>query len=102
MTRPAAQAPDTTPTLRVEPAPVAPVALVAADAAPPRPRPPHPVRCMSNPPRPPPRPPPVADEALDPALLERYGRSLSALLARQQNYPGWPPCGAGRARYRCG
>ncbi len=34
-------------------------------------------------------PPPAtaADETPDPALLERYGRSLSALFARQQNYP---------------
>ena len=32
-------------------------------------------------------PPPAADEAPDPAQLERYGRSLSSLLARQQNYP---------------
>lgn len=31
--------------------------------------------------------PPAADEAPDPAQLERYGRSLSSLLARQQNYP---------------
>ena len=27
------------------------------------------------------------DEAPDPTLLERYGRNLSSLLARQQNYP---------------
>ncbi len=32
-------------------------------------------------------PPAAADETPDPALLERYGRSLSALFARQQNYP---------------
>jgi len=31
--------------------------------------------------------PPTAEEAPDPAQLERYGRSLSSLLARQQNYP---------------
>ncbi|WP_374261253.1 energy transducer TonB, partial [Zoogloea sp.] len=30
---------------------------------------------------------PAADEAPDPAQLERYGRSLSSALARQQNYP---------------
>lgn len=30
---------------------------------------------------------PAADEPLDPALLERYGRNLSSLFARQQNYP---------------
>lgn len=88
MTRPAAQAPDTTPTLRVEPAPVAPVAPVAADAAPPQAQatPSRQVHVESAPATAA-TAPPVADEALDPALLERYGRSLSALLARQQNYP---------------
>lgn len=30
---------------------------------------------------------PATDEAPDPAQLERYGRSLSSALARQQNYP---------------
>lgn len=30
---------------------------------------------------------PALDEAPDPALLERYGRSLSSLFARQQQYP---------------
>jgi len=30
---------------------------------------------------------PAADEPVDPALLERYGRNLSSLFARQQNYP---------------
>lgn len=30
---------------------------------------------------------PAVDEAPDPALLERYGRSLSSLFARQQQYP---------------
>lgn len=32
-------------------------------------------------------PPPATEETLDPALLERYGRSLSSHFAHQQNYP---------------
>jgi len=85
MTRPAAHAPDTTPALRIEPTPVAAVAADAAApqavAAPSRQIP------VESTPATAATAPPAADEALDPALLERYGRSLSALLARQQSYP---------------
>jgi protein TonB len=84
MTRPAAQAPSTSPALSVEPAPAAPLVtdITAAEpAAPSRQAHVEPTPAAA------PATAPAADEALDPALLERYGRSLSSLLARQQNYP---------------
>lgn len=88
LTRPLAQAPNNTPALRTEPTP-APTPL--APAAPAVDTPPPPAIAVAAP-RPTHVEPaavaaPAADEALDPALLERYGRSLSSLFARQQNYP---------------
>ena len=86
LTRPLAQAPGTTPALRTEPAPATPLPAVPAIEAPaspaapvaaPRPTHTEPVVVAAA----------AADEPLDPALLERYGRSLSSLFARQQNYP---------------
>lgn len=88
-----AAAPDV-PAIRTEtprPAPaVAPAistpAPVVAEAAPTRP--PAPVIAHADPaPVAPVQAAPAADEPLDPALLERYGRNLSSLFARQQNYP---------------
>ena len=83
MTRPAAQAPSTSPALSVEPAAAAPLVtdITAAVAAPSRQAHVDPTPAAA------PATAPAADEALDPALLERYGRSLSSLFARQQNYP---------------
>lgn len=93
LTRHAAQAPSVTPALRTEPAPAAPVnpvtpiapqaAVTTETAAPP---------AIASTTRqahiePAPVVAPAADDALDPALLERYGHSLSSLFARQQNYP---------------
>lgn len=67
------------PAVRTEAAPTTPAPLEAP--AEPAPRPPAPALAAAAP------PPLAADEAPDPAQLERYGRSLSSLLARQQNYP---------------
>ena len=67
------------PAARTEAAPATPAPLEAP--AEPAPRPPAPALAAAAP------PPLAADEAPDPAQLERYGRSLSSLLARQQNYP---------------
>lgn len=90
LTRPVAQAPSATPNLRNDPAPAAPNTHIAPPAA-------ATTEAVAPPStattarqahvEPAPVIAPVADEALDPALLERYGRSLSSLFARQQNYP---------------
>ena len=81
------------PAIRTEgprPAPVAAPtpAPVVAEAAPARPAAPPIAIAIAEPAAPAPvHAAPAADEALDPALLERYGRNLSSLFARQQNYP---------------
>ena len=83
-----AAAPDV-PAIRTEtprPAPVATPAPapVVAEAAPARPAAPTVAHAE---PAAPIHAAPAADEPVDPALLERYGRNLSSLFARQQNYP---------------
>ena len=84
LSRPAAQAPVNTPALRVESAPVAAHPPAALPETPPQAAAPVAARAA-------PVEPVVAahaaEDTLDPALLERYGRSLSSLFARQQNYP---------------
>lgn len=84
--RPLAQPSSTAPALRSDPSPTtsALAAPVIENPAPPAvsiaaPRPVHAEPAVVA--------APTADEPLDPALLERYGRSLSSLFARQQNYP---------------
>jgi len=71
------------PAVRVEATPAVSAAVEAPTE--PAPRPPAPALAATRVDTAP--PPPAADEAPDPAQLERYGRSLSSLLARQQNYP---------------
>ncbi|MBL8459169.1 MAG: energy transducer TonB [Zoogloea sp.] len=81
---PAAEAPVNTPALRIESAPAAPQTPAASTETPPQAAAPAAARAA-------PVEPVVAahaaEDTLDPALLERYGRSLSSLFARQQNYP---------------
>lgn len=79
-TTPRAQTTHATPTASEPPEPA-----VAQTAAEPAPRAPTPAIAAARVEAAP--TPPAADEAPDPAQLERYGRSLSSLLARQQNYP---------------
>jgi periplasmic protein TonB len=77
---------------RSAPAPVAAAVPIAKAATPPvdnvpvAPVAPAPVAAIVRA-EPAPAAPAHADEPLDPALLERYGRSLSSALARQQQYP---------------
>lgn len=71
------------PAARTDTAPATPAAVEAP--AEPAPRMPAPALAAAHVDTAP--PPPAAEEAPDPAQLERYGRSLSSLLARQQNYP---------------
>ncbi|WP_374495567.1 energy transducer TonB [Zoogloea sp.] len=84
LSRPAAQAPVNTPALRIESPPAAPQTPAAFSETPPQAAAPVAARAA-------PVEPVVAahaaEDTLDPALLERYGRSLSSLFARQQNYP---------------
>ena len=88
LTRPAAPA---APVIRAEPIPPAPTAAIAKVAPPPVEAVPvtptaAPVTAIVRA-EPTPAAPAHTDEPLDPALLERYGRSLSSALARQQQYP---------------
>jgi len=71
------------PAVRVEAAPTATAAVETP--AEPAPRAPAPALAAARVDTAPPTP--AAEEAPDPAQLERYGRSLSSLFARQQNYP---------------
>ena len=74
------------PAVRTEAAPATPAAVSAVETpAEPAPHTPAPALAAARVDAAPPLP--AADEAPDPAQLERYGRSLSSLLARQQNYP---------------
>jgi len=88
LTRPASTAATTLRAQTTQTAPTAsetPEPAVAQTAAEPAPRAPTPALAAARVEAAP--TPPAADEAPDPAQLERYGRSLSSLLARQQNYP---------------
>lgn len=84
LTRPASPSTPAPAIVRTEPAAVpAPVAKAApVETAPVAPAPTAIVRA-----EPAPAAPAHIEEPLDPALLERYGRSLSSALARQQQYP---------------
>lgn len=74
------------PAVRTEAAPATPAAVSAVETpAEPAPHTPAPALAATRVDAAP--PPLAAEEAPDPAQLERYGRSLSSLLARQQNYP---------------
>lgn len=98
----ATQAPKPTPILTRPARPEAAPAPIVRAAEPVAPIPTTPTLAADNTPRPPvpaANPAPVAaprvdvtpflaaDEPPDPALLERYGRSLSSLFARHQQYP---------------
>ncbi len=88
LTRPASTAATTLRAQTTQTAPTASEPLepaLAQTAAEPAPRAPTPALAAARVEAAP--TPPAADEAPDPAQLERYGRSLSSLLARQQNYP---------------
>jgi protein TonB len=84
LTRPASPSTPAPAVVRAEPAATpAPVTKAApVETAPVAPAPAAIVRA-----EPAPAAPALTEEPLDPALLERYGRSLSSALARQQQYP---------------
>ncbi|HNI82470.1 MAG TPA: TonB family protein [Rhodocyclaceae bacterium] len=84
LTRPTRAAAPDTPVIVQAPTPPVPSSAPVSAPAEASPRP-APVVAVTTPAEA--APAPHVDEAPDPALLERYGRSLSGLLARQQNYP---------------
>ena len=92
LTRPASPGTPAPAIVRSAPAPVpaaVPIAKAApalVDIAPVAPATPAPVAAIVRT-EPAPAAPVRVDEPPDPALLERYGRSLSSALARQQQYP---------------
>jgi periplasmic protein TonB len=90
LTRPASPSTPAPAIVRSAPVPAAvPIAKAApalVDIAPVAPATPAPVAAIVRA-EPAPAAPVHVDEPPDPALLERYGRSLSSALARQQQYP---------------